>query len=99
MRVPLWVVLAAGGVILVAAVFTRTIPYWVVLPFTVGWLASQHASSAASSARSKRGVVLATVWATAVASAWPPAVIPAVLTLVAVGVYILLHHDVATPDA
>jgi hypothetical protein len=99
MRIPFWIVLVAGGVIVAAALFTRTIPYWLVLPLAVGWLAAQHAGSPATSERSKQGVVLATVWATAAASAWPLVHTPALLVLVGVGVYVLLHHDVMTPSA
>jgi hypothetical protein len=96
---PFWIVLVAGGVILGAALFTKTIPYWLILPFAVGWLAAQHACLPAASVRSKRGVVLVTVWATATASAWPLVHTPVLLVLVGVGVYVLLHHDVTTPGA
>ncbi len=61
MKVPFWVVLAIGVVLLGAAIFTRTIPYWVILPAVVGWLAAQHAISPAPTAFSKQVVILVTV--------------------------------------
>lgn len=94
MRVPFWVVLAAAAVIFGAAIFTRTIPYWVVLSFVVGWLVSEYVSAPTASERCKRIVVLVTVWATATASTLPVAVVPAILALVGVGVYVILHREV-----
>lgn len=97
MKVPLWVVLTASLVLALAVILTRAVPYWIILPFTVGWLASRYVSSPAASERSKQVVVLVTVWATAMASALPLAVIPAVVALSGVGVFILVHHDITTP--
>jgi hypothetical protein len=96
-KVPLWVILAIGGILLGVAALTRSMPYGLIPFLVVGWLASQHASSPAASERSKRVVVLVTVWATALASTLPVGVIPGVVILVGVGAYILLHRDVTTP--
>jgi hypothetical protein len=93
-KLPIWVILATGFVICVAMIFTRSVPYGIILPCSVGWLVSQYVSAPAASGRSKQVVVLVTVWATVLASALPLATIPAVLALVGVGAYILVHHDV-----
>jgi hypothetical protein len=98
-RLPVWVVLAIGLAFLVVVVLTRSLPYGLVPPLVVGWLAGQHVSSPAASGLSKRVVVLVTVWATGLAATLPIAAIPGVVTLAAVGVYILFHQIVTSHKA
>ena len=70
-------------------------PYWVVLPFVVGWLAARHATSPTASERSKRIVVGLTVGGFLLTFVWPAATIPVVLLFVCVGVYVLLHREIS----
>ena len=69
-------------------------PYWLILPIVVGWLAARHAKSEFASERSKRAVVFLTGGVVLLALAWPAAVIHVSLLLVAIGVYVILHREI-----
>jgi hypothetical protein len=69
-------------------------PYWLILPFVVGWLVYRHVSSTASD-RSKRVVVGLTIGTFLLALTWPAATILVTLLFVSVGVYVLLHREIS----
>ncbi|MDY3557530.1 hypothetical protein R5W23_000056 [Gemmata sp. JC673] len=90
MRIPLWVVALIAVTLAVAAVILRSIPYGLILPLIVGWLAGRFVSTTSHSARSKQVVVMATVWATALGPISGFIAVPAQLMLVGIGVYVIL---------
>ena len=94
MRVPLWVVAVVVLVLAGAMILLRAIPYGLILPLIVGWLAGVFAMSPSATGRAKQCVTVATVWATAACLLGGLMAVPAQLTLVATGAYVLLHQDV-----
>lgn len=70
-------------------------PYWLILPFVVGWLAARHAKSEFASERSKRAVVFLSGGAFLLALAWSAALVPMSILLTAVGVYVVLHREIS----
>jgi hypothetical protein len=73
-----------------------TIPYGLILPVAVCWLAIRHYRSDAPSERSRRAVAILSGGATVAMLAWPPAAVPAALLLVGVGVYAVLYKEVTS---
>jgi hypothetical protein len=70
-------------------------PYGLILPVAVGWLAVRHCRADAPSERSKLAVAVLTTGASVIMLTWP-AVIPAALVLVGIGAYVIVHKDVTT---
>lgn len=93
MKVPLWVVLAALGVLAAATILTRAIPYGLVVPVVVGLLAAEFVCSPVAAPNAKRAVVLVSVWSLALASAAPVAAVPSLVTLIGVGVFLALYRE------
>jgi hypothetical protein len=71
-----------------------TIPYGLILPVAVCWLAIRHYQADAPSDRSRAAVALLTAVATALMFMWGHASVPAALVLVAIGVYVILHREI-----
>lgn len=74
------------------------VPYWIILPVVVGWLAVRHARSPTTSHRSKRVVTGLTAGAVVLLVAWSAAVVPVSLLLAGVGAYMLLHREMTSSE-
>jgi hypothetical protein len=76
------------------------IPYGLILPVAVGWLAIRHYHADAPSERSRTTVAVLTAGAAAAMFQWPAASVPAAFVLVAIGVYVILYREITkTPKA
>lgn len=89
----IWVGLAAAGVFVTACIFTRSLPYGLVVPVVVGLLVAEFTCSPTAAPNAKRAVVLVTVWSLALASAAPMLAVPALVVLIGVGVFLALHRE------